>query len=77
MPIESTEVLSLNPNLDAACNPTFTVVQDGTTGLPAFMTFDGLTFQLTVSPGATDYGSYTLKISFTTTYDGMAPSLKT
>ena len=40
------------------------------------MSFDASTKILTVSPGALDFGSYTLNVSYSTTFDGLAPGSK-
>ena len=44
--------------------------------MPAFMSYNTTTKNLTVMPGAADIGSYTLEISYSTIFDGMAPSAK-
>ena len=48
----------------------------GTSSLPAFMSFNSITNNLTVTPGVADFGLYTLQITYTSDYDGMNPSLK-
>ena len=40
------------------------------------MSYNTTTKNLTVTPGAADIGSYTLEISYSTIFDGMAPSAK-
>ena len=40
------------------------------------MIYNAATKSLTVTPGAADFGSYALEISYSTIFDGLAPSLK-
>lgn len=73
--ISSTKTFSFN-NMNSACSLTVSIVLAGTSSLPAFMLFNVSTKILTVSPGASDFGSYSLTASYKTIYDGMEPSLK-
>ena len=60
------------PIVDALCNPIITsMVLQGTSSLPTFMSFDAAKKNLTVTPGVADIGSYTLDITFTSDYDGL------
>jgi hypothetical protein len=46
----------------------------GTTGLPTFMSFNTATNILSVTPGLTDVGLFSLEFTVKTVYDGMASS---
>lgn len=72
--IGSTHTYSLVNSLNAACIDNVSVVLQGTTGLPTFMSFNSATNNLSVNPGLTNFGTFTLEFTVKTVYDGMASS---
>ena len=61
-------------SLIANCIDYVTVSLQGTTGLPAFISFNKETNNLNVTPGSSDFGTFMLDFTVKTHFDGLAPT---
>ncbi len=72
--VGSTHTYALVNSMNEACIDYVSVVLQGTTSLPAFMSFNALTNVLTATTGLSNFGIFTLNFTVKTKYDGIAPS---